>query len=156
MEMAVRLRCLTYSRVVEQQCWWSRVVLLLSEQSVKSKHQEPLNRSESDRAAGLPSCVDCADHRKARKSCQIVPLGLRVLTTTSCLCCTIRVVPFYSNRWSCNSRLVNVHETTSFALGLMKDSARESLSCQRRASQLDFVRELASVLKDANLSAFEH
>ena len=66
------------------------------------------------------------------------------------------VVTFYSNRWSCNSRLMNVHDTTSFALGLMKDSARESLSCQGFASQRDFVRELASVLKDANLSAFEH
>ena len=65
-------------------------------------------------------------------------------------------VAVYSNRWSCNSRLLNVHETASLSLGLMKDSARESLSCQGRASQRDFVRELASVLKDANLSAFEH
>ena len=112
-------------------------MLLLSEQSGKSKHQEPLIRSESDRAAGSPSRVDCADHRKARRSCQISPLEVRILTTTSCLHRTPRVVTFYSNRWSCNSRLLNVHDTASFALGLMKDSARESLSVRNH-------RELAS------------
>jgi hypothetical protein len=49
-----------------------------------------------------------------------------------------------------------VHETASLSLGLMKDSARESLSHEVNALLYDLVRELASVLKDANLSAFEH
>jgi hypothetical protein len=45
---------------------------------------------------------------------------------------------------------MNVHEIAFFALGLMKDSARESLSYHLTASQRDNVRKLASVLKDAN------
>lgn len=49
----------------------------------KSKHQEPLIRSESNRAAGLSSCVDCADHRKARRSCQIANRSIVVFTTNS-------------------------------------------------------------------------
>ena len=102
----------------------------------KSKHQEPLIRSESNRAAGLSSCVDCADHRKARRSCQIANRSIVVFTTNSRLhrCVWFTV---YSNRWSWNSRLLNVHDIAFFALGLMKDSARESLSYYLTASLRD-------------------
>ena len=65
----------------------------------------------------------------------------------------IVVFAIYSNRRSCNSHLTNVHDTASFALGLMKDSVRESLSPNLIASLRENVRKLASVLKDANLSA---
>ncbi len=58
-------------------------MLLLSEQLDESEHQEPLIRSESNRAAGLSSCVDCADHRKARRSCQTLDPSTEVLTTNS-------------------------------------------------------------------------
>ena len=112
-------------------------MLLLSEQSGKSKHQEPLISSESNRAAGLSSCVDCADHRKARRSCQIARHSMRVFTMNSRLYRTLHEASFYSNRWSWNSRLLKVHDTAFFALGLMKDSARESLSYYLTASLRD-------------------